>query len=89
MKPAILTDITEDMDMYDEETFGPSTTVRIVENEQQAIDIVNESSYGLDAFLFTKSMSKAVEIAGRLQVGRVRVNAAGHERECPCQVPTA
>lgn len=64
LKPAILTNVTKDMDMWDEETFGPSTTVRIVDNEQQAIEVVNESNYGLDAFLFTRNMNKAVEIAG-------------------------
>ncbi|KAF2163954.1 hypothetical protein M409DRAFT_37130 [Zasmidium cellare ATCC 36951] len=81
LAPAILTNVTKDMDMWDEETFGPSTTVIVVDGEEEAIKVVNESKYGLDAFLFTRDMKKAVDIARRLEVGRVRVNSSGHERQ--------
>lgn len=79
LSPAILTGTTKDMKLWDEESFGPSTTVIVAEDYQQAIRIVNESNYGLDAILFTKNMGKAVEIAQELQVGRIRVNSVGHE----------
>lgn len=79
LSPAILTGVTKDMKLWDEESFGPSTTVVVVEDHQQAIRIVNESNYGLDAILFTKDMRKALEIARELQVGRIRVNSVGHE----------
>lgn len=79
LSPAILTGTTKDMKLWDEESFGPSTTIIVAEDHQQAIRIVNESNYGLDAILFTKNMGKAVEIAQELQVGRIRVNSVGHE----------
>lgn len=81
LKTVILTDVTKQMEMWDEETFGPSTTIRIVKNEEEAIEVVNESQYGLDAQIFCRDMKKALDIAGRLEVGRVRVNSSGHERK--------
>jgi acyl-CoA reductase-like NAD-dependent aldehyde dehydrogenase len=79
LTPAILTGVTKDMKVWDEESFGPSTTVIVVEDYQHAVRIVNESNYGLDAILFTKDMRKAIQIAQDLQVGRVRVNSVSHE----------
>jgi acyl-CoA reductase-like NAD-dependent aldehyde dehydrogenase len=79
LAPAILTGITKDMKVWDEESFGPSTTVIVVEDDQQAIRVVNESNYGLDAILFTKDMKRALDIAQELQVGRIRVNGIAHE----------
>ena len=79
LAPALVTGVTKDMKMWDEETFGPSTTIVVVENEDQAITAVNESKYGLDAFLFTRDMKRAVDIAYQLEVGRVRVNGPAHE----------
>lgn len=79
LSPAILTGVTKDMKVWDEESFGPSTTVIIAQDLRQAISVVNESNYGLDAIVFTKDMRKAVELARELQVGRIRVNSVGHE----------
>lgn len=67
------------MRIWDDESFGPSTTIIVVEDHRQAIRVVNESNYGLDAIVFTKDMGKAVELAQELQVGRVRVNSVAHE----------
>jgi acyl-CoA reductase-like NAD-dependent aldehyde dehydrogenase len=79
LAPAILTGVTSKMRIWDDESFGPSSTVIVVEDQHQAIRVVNESNYGLDAILFTKDMRKAIEIAQELQVGRVRVNSVAHE----------
>lgn len=79
LTPAILTGVTKEMKIWDEESFGPSTTVVVVDDHQQAIRVVNESNYGLDTILFTKDMKRAIEIAQELQVGRIRVNSVAHE----------
>jgi acyl-CoA reductase-like NAD-dependent aldehyde dehydrogenase len=44
--PTILTGVTKDMTIWDEESFGPSVAVFIVKNDQEAIDLVNDTSYG-------------------------------------------
>ena len=83
LAPALLTGVTKEMTMWDEETFGPSASVTIVENDSQAINLVNESNYGLDAFVHTRDMKRAIDMARQLEVGRVRVNGAAHEGKLP------
>ena len=82
LRVALLTGVTKDMKMWDEESFGPSAIVIVVKDDAEMIDVVNESSYGLDAFLHTKDMKRALDIARQLDVGRVRVNNPAHERKC-------
>ena len=84
LAPTLVTGVTKEMRIWDEETFGPSATVIIVENDADIIDIVNESNYGLDAFLHTRDMNRAVNIARQLEVGRVRVNSPAHEGRLSC-----
>lgn len=79
LAPALLTNVTKDMKVYDEETFGPSATVIIVEDDKEAIKVANESSYGLDAFVHTHDMKRALYMARQLEVGKLRVNGTTHE----------
>lgn len=79
---ALLTGVTKDMKLWDEESFGPSATVIIVNDDAQLIDVANQTGYGLDTLLFTQNMKRALDIARQLDVGRVRVNNPGHERKC-------
>lgn len=79
LAPALVTNVTKEMRIWDEETFGPSATVVIVDDDDDAIRVVNESSYGLDAFIHTKDMRRALYMARRLEVGKLRVNGTTHE----------
>ena len=81
LAPCILTDVTSDMKIWDEETFGPSTTIIVCNNDDEAIAIVNQSKYGLEAAVFTRNMQRALSVARQLEVGRVRVNGSPHEGE--------
>lgn len=81
LRVALLSGVTKDMKIFDEESFGPSATVIVVEDDAQVIDVVNESRYGLDTLLFTQDMKRALDIARHLDVGRVRINNPSHERE--------
>ncbi|KAJ9613288.1 hypothetical protein H2200_003230 [Cladophialophora chaetospira] len=83
LQVALLTGVNKTMKMWDEESFGPSATVIIVKNDAELVEVVNESSYGLDAFLHTKDMKRALAIARQLEVGRVRVNNPAHEPTFP------
>jgi acyl-CoA reductase-like NAD-dependent aldehyde dehydrogenase len=90
LSPVLVKGVTKDMLMWDEETFGPSASIFVVENDSEAISIVNDSAYGLDAFIHTGDMRRAIDMANHLEVGRVRVNGPGHERKlfCPPLKPT-
>ena len=73
VQPTILVDVPEDSLAVTEETFGPTLTVAKVANMDEAIDRVNASRYGLGATVFSRT--HGVEIARRLRVGGVAINA--------------
>ena len=83
LSPVLVKGVTKDMLMWDEETFGPSASIFVVKDDSELISVVNDSAYGLDAFLHTRSMGRAIELAKHLEVGRVRVNSPAHEGKLP------
>lgn len=73
--PTVLTDVSAGMPAYDEELFGPVAAIISVENEQEAIRIANDTSFGLGAAIFTQNLEKAETIAVQhLQAGMCFVN---------------
>ncbi|MBI1663686.1 MAG: NAD-dependent succinate-semialdehyde dehydrogenase [Nitrosopumilus sp.] len=73
-KPTILTNITPDMRIAKEETFGPVAPITIVENESEAIKLANDSEFGLGASIWTKDLAKADKMSRRIDSGIVSVN---------------
>jgi len=72
--PTVLADVTPQMRIACEETFGPVVAVTAFETDDEAIDRANSTQYGLAAYLYTRDLSKAIRIAERLDVGMVGVN---------------
>lgn len=60
--------------MEDEETFGPSISLYTVKNDEEAIELANNSSYGWSASIHTRDMNKAIKIARQLDYGLVNCN---------------
>lgn len=73
-EPTVLVDVTPDMEVITEETFGPLLPVIKVTSEEEAIRASNDSIYGLSAYVFTKNTGKGRQIAQRLEAGTVMVN---------------
>jgi len=73
--PTIVTGITKDMMMWNEETFGPSVAVFIVDSDEEAIDLVNDTPYGFSTSIHTTNLTRALNISKELEVGQVQVNA--------------
>ncbi|BDQ30084.1 succinate-semialdehyde dehydrogenase [Nitrosopumilus zosterae] len=73
-KPTILKNITSDMRIATEETFGPVAPITVVENESEAIKLANESEFGLGASIWTKDLAKADKMSRRIDSGIVSVN---------------
>lgn len=72
----VLDNIKPNMPAYDEELFGPVICFITAENEQHAIDMANDSKYGLAAAVFTKDINKAEDIAvNKLNTGTVAINS--------------
>ena len=73
-EPTILTGVTEAMQCYREETFGPIVSVYKVDTVEEAIDRANDSEFGLNAAVISRNERKAIEIASRVRCGTVSVN---------------
>lgn len=72
--PTIFDQVTNDMEIAREEIFGPVLSTLTFENEQDAIRIANDSSYGLAAALWTSNLSRAHRVARNLRAGSVWIN---------------
>lgn len=72
--PTVLSDVTADMAVASEETFGPLAPVFIFKTEADAISLANETEFGLAGYLFSRDISRCMRVAGKLQVGMVGVN---------------
>jgi glyceraldehyde-3-phosphate dehydrogenase (NADP+) len=74
--PTVLDHVTKDMRIAWEETFGPVVTIMRVKDRAEAIEIANQSRYGLDASVFTRDIDRAIKTARALEDGTVTIN--GH-----------
>ena len=74
--PAILTDITDDMDCMKEEIFGPLTPITTFKTEEEVISRANDSTYGLAAYVYTENLSRAFRITEALEYGIIGLNDA-------------
>ena len=73
-EPTVLAGVTADMRLYGEETFGPVVSLFRFASDDDAIARANDTSYGLNGSVWSKSISHAMRVAERLKVGTVNVN---------------
>ncbi len=73
-EPTVLTDVTHDMRVMREETFGPILPIMRVRDEEEAVFLANDSRYGLNANVWTKSRRRGTELAKAIESGCVVVN---------------
>lgn len=78
-KPTILTDVTENMTIFKEEVFGPVLTITKFNRECEAVDLVNESVYGLTAVIWTTDMEVGARVSEKIQAGSVYINTTPFE----------
>ncbi|KAI1746470.1 aldehyde dehydrogenase [Xylaria castorea] len=74
--PTLLVDVNHSMRIMTEETFGPVVCVKMVNDDDQAIQEMNDSEFGLTASIWTKDTDKGYELAQRVEAGTVFVNRA-------------
>ncbi len=73
-KPTIIKNITKDMRIANEETFGPAASITVVENEKDAITLANDSPFGLGGSVWTQDIDKAEKFSRAIASGMVSVN---------------
>jgi succinate-semialdehyde dehydrogenase/glutarate-semialdehyde dehydrogenase len=69
-----MTNLTPDMPVYGEETFGPVAAVITVEDEVEAIEVANDTKFGLGASVWTKDPDKGRKMASLIESGSVFIN---------------
>ena len=75
IKPTILTGITKENPIYNQEIFGPVGSVYKVNSEEEAIALANDSSYGLGGTVFSKDLEHAQRVAAKIETGMSFINS--------------
>jgi acyl-CoA reductase-like NAD-dependent aldehyde dehydrogenase len=78
LMPQILTDVTHEMRVMREESFGPVVGIMPVKDDAQAIALMNDSDFGLTASLWTQDADRAEAIADQIETGTVFMNRADY-----------
>ncbi|KAK0104438.1 hypothetical protein ONS95_004728 [Cadophora gregata] len=74
MTPVVVVGTKKDMDLYYTESFGPTVSVIPVKSEEEALELANDTEYGLSSAVFTKDLGKALRIAKGIESGAVHIN---------------
>jgi vanillin dehydrogenase len=82
--PTVLMNITPDMRIYHEETFGPVASIIPVNNADEALEVANNTMYGLSAGVITRDLEKAIFLAEGLEAGMVHVNDGSIDADACC-----
>ncbi|WP_257350943.1 aldehyde dehydrogenase family protein [Pseudalkalibacillus decolorationis] len=85
IKPLVATGVSSNHALFQEETFGPLAVIIKVKDYDEAIDILNDTDYGLSASIFTNDLHRAHRFLDDAEIGMVRVNqeTAGVEYQAP------
>ncbi|KAI0396739.1 aldehyde dehydrogenase [Xylariaceae sp. FL0594] len=78
VKPTLLVDVNHSMAVMTEETFGPVISVMKVKDDAEAIQLMNDSEFGLTASIWTKDTEKGYDLAQQVEAGTVFVNRADY-----------
>jgi succinate-semialdehyde dehydrogenase/glutarate-semialdehyde dehydrogenase len=76
-EPTILTDIGPDNDAYREELFGPVAQVYRVSSEEEAVELANDTPFGLGSYVMSTDTEQAARVADKIEAGMVYVNIVG------------
>ena len=78
LTPQILTDVTHEMRVMRDESFGPVVGIMKVSSDEEAIALMNDSEFGLTASLWTRDLDRAVRIGDEIETGTVFMNRADY-----------
>ena len=84
IEPTIFSNVSKDMNVFREEVFGPLVTVTPFGDEKEAVELANDSIYGLASAVFSQNIERAHRVAAALEAGMVWVNSSN---DSEIQVP--
>ena len=75
MRPVVLENVKEGMDIYHTESFGPTVSLYTVKSDEEALQIANDTDYGLAAAVFTEDLRRGIRLAKAIETGAVHINS--------------
>lgn len=82
-RPTVFAEVTPDMTIAKEEIFGPVLAVISYSSEEEALEIANDSPFGLGGYVFSESRERGYEFASKLRAGRISFNGAATNSVSP------
>jgi betaine-aldehyde dehydrogenase len=76
LTPAVFTDVTSTMRLMQEEVFGPVVGIQAFDTEQEAIDLANDSIYGLSGSVWSRDIGRALRVVRGIETGMISVNTS-------------
>jgi len=83
VKPTVFINVNNQMRIAKEEIFGPVLSVITYKTEEEAIEIANDTTYGLQAYVNSSDSERAHNVASQINAGRVQINGIGHDPMAP------
>ena len=83
VKPTVFRDVKNDMEIAREEIFGPVLSIIGYDSEEEAIEIANDTEYGLGGYVHSKDIDHARAIASKIRAGYISINNAGLDLNAP------
>ncbi|MDO8408662.1 MAG: aldehyde dehydrogenase family protein [Phenylobacterium sp.] len=83
VKPTVFANVTNEMTIAKEEIFGPVLSILGYDTLEQAIEVGNDTEYGLAAYVQAEDLSKARDVAKKLRAGQVSINGGGGDMMAP------
>ncbi|RFU80681.1 aldehyde dehydrogenase [Trichoderma arundinaceum] len=74
LRPIIVDKVTSDMDIYKTESFGPTVSLYEIETEEEALELANDTEYGLTSAVFTEDLRRGLRFAREIDSGAVHIN---------------
>ncbi|KAK2759758.1 hypothetical protein FQN54_002492 [Arachnomyces sp. PD_36] len=83
MRPVIVDQVTKEMDIYSTESFGPTVSLLVVDTDEEAIALANDTEYGLTAAVWTENLLRGIKVARQIESGAVHINSLTiHDQPC-------
>lgn len=75
MKPVVIEHVNKDMDIFYTESFGPTVSLYYVKSDEEAVELANDTDYGLASAVFTEDLKRGLRIAKQFETGAVHINS--------------
>lgn len=72
--PTVLSDVPADADMAHEEIFGPVAPISSFQSEDEAIELANNTEYGLAAYVYTRDLARGLRVSSKIEAGMIALN---------------